>query len=132
MDVGDPNNWVRIMDLFGGNMVELKKVLTAYSYTDEETLDAIKQVHAGYGYIMCPHTAIAYLAVKKWKSDNPEDTSSAIFLSTAHPCKFPDVFPEEIYQEIEIPPQVKDLEDKMQIRISLGNDFESFKRYLLG
>ena len=132
MDVGDPSNWVRIMDLFDGNMVELKKVLTAYSYTDEETLDAIKQVHAYHGYIMCPHTAIAYLAVKKWKSDNPEDTSSAIFLSTAHPCKFPDVFPEEIAKEIEIPPQVRDLEDKMQIRISLQNDFESFKSYLLG
>jgi threonine synthase len=132
MDVGDPSNWVRIMDLFDGNMVELKKVLTAYSYTDEETLDAIKQVHAYHGYIMCPHTAIAYLGVKNWKSDNPEDTSSAVFLSTAHPCKFPDVFPEEIAEEIEIPPQVRDLEDKMQIRISLQNDFESLKRYLLG
>jgi threonine synthase len=120
------------MDLFAGNMVELKKVLTAYSYTDEETLDAIQELYAKQEYIMCPHTAIAYLAVKKWMEDHPSDPSTAVFLSTAHPCKFPDVFPEEIAQKIDIPLQVKDLEDKIQIRISLGNDFDSFKRYLLG
>jgi threonine synthase len=63
--------------------------------------------------------------------DHTQDNSTAVFLATAHPCKFPDVFPDEIAQEIEIPVQVSDLQDKIQIRISLENDFESFKRYLL-
>jgi len=132
MDVGDPSNWVRIMDLFGGNREELKKVLTGYSYNDKETLDAIKQVHADHGYIMCPHTAIAWLALKQWMNDHPSEEVAGVFLSTAHPCKFPDIFPEEIAREIEIPAQVKELEEKIQVVVSLGNDFESFKKYLLG
>ena len=132
MDVGDPSNWVRIMDLFGGNREELKKVLTGYRYTDEETLDAIMQVHADQGYIMCPHTAIAWLALKQWMNDHPSDEAVGVFLSTAHPCKFPDIFPEEIAQEIVIPAQVNELEEKIRVFVSLGNDFESFKKYLLG
>ena len=132
MDVGDPSNWVRIMDLFGGNREELKRVLTGYSYTDEETLDAIKQVHADHGYIMCPHTAIAWLALKQWMNDHPSEEAAGVFLSTAHPCKFPDIFPEEISSEIIIPAQVKELEKKIRVFVSLGNDFESFKKYLLG
>lgn len=132
MDVGNPSNWVRIMDLFDDDIDALKKILTAYSFTDQETLNAIKELYQQQKYIMCPHTAIAYLAVKKWKNEHPTDISDAIFLSTAHPCKFPDVFPKEIAENIEIPPQLSELEDKMQIRVSLGNDFESFKRYLLG
>jgi len=132
MDVGNPSNWVRIMDLFDGNIDALKNILTGYSFTDQETLEAIQELYEEQNYVMCPHTAIAYLAVQKWKIENPADTSDAIFLSTAHPCKFPDVFPKEIAEKIEIPSQVSELEDKMQIRISLGNDFESFKRYLLG
>lgn len=131
MDVGDPSNWVRIMDLFEGNREELKKVLTAYSYNDEETLDAIKRVHADYGYIMCPHTAIAWLALKQWMNDHPSEQASGVFLSTAHPCKFPDIFPAEIAKKIDIPAQVKELEEKIQVVVSLGNDFDAFKAYLL-
>jgi threonine synthase len=131
MDVGNPSNWIRIMDLFDGNVEALKKILTAYSFTDQETLNAIQELYEEQNYVMCPHTAIAYLAVKKWMIDHTQDNSTAVFLATAHPCKFPDVFPDEIAQEIEIPVQVSDLEDKIQIRISLENDFESFKRYLL-
>lgn len=131
MDVGDPSNWVRIMDLFDASIDALKNILTACSFTDQDTLDAIQELYEDQKYIMCPHTAIAYLAVKKWKTEHPEDYSSAVFLATAHPCKFPDVFPDVIAKEIEIPAQVSDLQDRIQIRISLENDFESFKRYLL-
>ena len=131
MDVGDPSNWVRIMDLFEGNREGLKKVLTAYSYNDEETLDAIKQVHAEYGYIMCPHTAIAWLALKQWMNEHPDEKATGVFLSTAHPCKFPDIFPAEIAKKIDIPGQVKELEGKEKMAICLGNDFDAFKAYLL-
>lgn len=132
MDVGDPSNWVRIMDLFEGNSDELKKVLSAYSFTDKETLDAIKQVHLDHGYIMCPHTAIAWLALKQWMNDHPAEEAAGVFLSTAHPCKFPEIFPEEIAAEIDVPSQVKELEGKERVVVSLGKDFESFKAFLLG
>lgn len=132
MDVGDPSNWVRIMDLFHGDTAELKKVLSAYSFTDEETLQAIKQVHQDHGYIMCPHTAIAWLALKQWMNDHPDEEAAGVFLSTAHPCKFPEIFPDDISEKIDVPLQVKELEGKKRLVVSLGKDFESFKAYLMG
>jgi len=132
MDVGDPSNWVRIMDMFGGDRNLLKKVITAYSYSDGETLEAIQQVHTEHGYIMCPHTAIAWLALKSWMTQHPSDDVAGVFLSTAHPCKFPDIFPPDIAAEIDIPVQVKDLEGKERLSSSLGDDFEGFKAFLLG
>ena len=131
MDVGDPSNWVRIMDLFGKNADDLKKVVSAYSFNDQETLSAIEQVYAESKYIMCPHTAIAWMALKKWMKDHPEENAKGVFLSTAHPCKFPDIFPAAIASEIDIPAQVQELEGRDKLAVSLGKDFTGFKNYLL-
>ncbi len=132
MDVGDPSNWVRIMDLFHGDRAELKKLLTAYTFTDEETLIAIENVYSGLEYIMCPHTAIAWLASMKWLKEHPDENAELVFLSTAHPCKFPDIFSENIALKIDVPSQVKELEGRDKLAITLGKDFGGFKRYLLG
>jgi threonine synthase len=132
MDVGDPSNWVRIMDLFKGNSAELKKILTAYTFTDQETLEAIQQVYNDHQYVMCPHTAIAWLAAKKWLKDCPEETAELVFLSTAHPCKFPEIFPSQIASQISVPAQVRELEGREKFSVTLGKDFEGFKGYLLG
>lgn len=132
MDVGDPSNWVRIMDMFGGDRSSLKNLLSAYSFNDEETLEAIKLVHKEHGYIMCPHTAIAWMALKNWMNEHPAGDVAGVFLSTAHPCKFPEIFPPDIAVEIDIPEQVKELEGKERLSASLANDFEGFKAYLLG
>ena len=131
MDVGAPSNWVRIMDLFNQDVDALKQVVTAYRFTDEETLAGIKAIDHKFNYVACPHTAIAYLAVEKYRNENPADERAAVFLSTAHACKFPDIFPEEIATKIEIPEQVTDLESKPKQADQLGVDFEGFKAYLL-
>jgi len=131
MDVGAPSNWVRIMDMFNQDVDTLKKVVTAYRFTDEETLAGIKSIDHQFNYVACPHTAIAYLAVEKYRTENPADESAAVFLSTAHACKFPDIFPEEIAAKIEIPEQVTALESKPKQADQLGADFEGFKAYLL-
>ena len=132
MDVGNPSNWVRIMDLFNEDPSELVKLITAYSFTDEETLRAIKHIYKAYNYVACPHTAIAWLGTQKWQGDHPDDDAATIFLATAHPCKFPDIFPDEILKSIVIPEQVKELEGKPKKADRLGADFASFKNYLLG
>jgi len=131
MDVGDPSNWVRIMNLFEGDRAEMKKILTAYTYNDVETIEAINKVYEDHQYIMCPHTAIAWLALKQWTTDNPDDNVIGVLLSTAHPCKFPDIFPEHIAEKINVPSQVLGLEGKEKLAVSLGRDFEGFKEYLL-
>ncbi|GAA4782802.1 threonine synthase [Olivibacter ginsenosidimutans] len=130
MDVGNPSNWVRILDLFGNDTSSLKKKITAYTYTDEDTQEAIDQLYNRYNYIACPHTAIAYLATEAYRAHHPESYTS-VFLSTAHPCKFPDVFRDEKLAAIAIPEQVKALADKVSQKERLGTDYPAFKAWLL-
>jgi len=131
MDVGNPSNWVRIADMFKDNMDELKSIITGFSYDDEETLTAIKAVDKDYNYVVCPHTAIAWQALKDWKKLHADSEASGVFLSTAHPCKFPDVFPDNIAEKINVPEQVQALHEKQKHSVILSTDFEEFKDYLL-
>jgi len=131
MDVGDPSNWVRIQDMFKTDPQQLKELVSGFSYTDEEDVEAIEKIYSNYHYIACPHTAIAWQALKDWQQDQPTGRVSGVFLSTAHPCKFPDVLPKHISRQIVIPEQVKTLEGKNKHAAALGTDFESFKTYLL-
>ena len=132
MDVGAPSNWIRIMDLFNQDVNKLKEVVTSYRFNDEETLAGIKDIHAKFNYVACPHTAIAYLAIEKYRQENPADNSAAVFLSTAHACKFPDIFPSDIAAKINIPAQVTALESLPKHADQLEADFDGFKNYLLG
>jgi threonine synthase len=131
MDVGDPSNWVRIADLFKDDMSALKNLVTGYSYDDEQTIAAIKFIFDNYNYVACPHTAIAWQALRDWQQDNFKQNVAGVFLSTAHPCKFPDVYPESISGKIEVPEQVKALTKKDKHLVALGKDFEGFKECLL-
>jgi len=131
MDVGNPSNWVRIADLFKDDADALKKLVSGYSFNDEETLDAVKFINDNYNYVACPHTAIAWQALRDYQQDNLKADTAGVFLSTAHPCKFPDVFPGSIAAKIDTPQQVAELHSKEKRAVSLGKDFEGFKRYLL-
>ncbi|WP_342330412.1 threonine synthase [Pedobacter sp. FW305-3-2-15-E-R2A2] len=130
MDVGAPSNWVRIMDLFNQDKVVLQEVLKSYSYTDEETLKGIHSIYDQFGYIACPHTAIAWLALEDYKKENPQENAAGVFLSTAHACKFPDVFSEEMSSKIQIPAQVQELTAKLKHAEKMDTVYESFKNYL--
>jgi len=131
MDVGDPSNWVRIADLFKEDMDIFKDLVSGYKYDDEQTLDAIKFINDNYNYVACPHTAIAWQALRDYQQDNYRRDTAGVFLSTAHPCKFPDVFPESIADKVDVPEQVKELSEKDKQVTALGKDFEGFKAYLL-
>jgi threonine synthase len=131
MDVGNPSNWARIADLFKEDASELNGIITGYSYDDEQTKEAIQQVFDEYNYVVCPHTAIAWKALKEWESETTPGDVTGVFLSTAHPCKFPDAFPAQIAAAIKVPESVKELEGKQKQAVALGKDFEGFKAYLL-
>jgi len=130
MDVGAPSNWVRIMNLFNNDRAEVLKIVSSFRYTDEDTLQAIKDIDANYNYVACPHTAIAWLALKAYQNESVEG-ATGVFLSTAHACKFPDIFPEEIAAKIEIPEQVDALLLKKIKATEMAADFDKFKAYLL-
>ena len=86
MDVGDPSNFVRILEIFKNDDAKLKEVLSSYSFTDIETQNAMKQIKEKYHYIADPHGAVGYLGLKKELINYPN--AIGFFLETAHPIKF--------------------------------------------
>ena len=130
MDVGNPSNWVRIQDMFHNNLEELRAIISSYTYNDEETVKAMAELYERYKYIACPHTAIAYLASNQYRQDKPGEYAS-VFLSTAHPCKFPDAISEDVFAKIELPKGAEDLAGKPKLATEIPVDYEVFKSYLL-
>ncbi|SEA86370.1 threonine synthase [Pedobacter hartonius] len=131
MDVGAPSNWIRIMELFKQDTLKLKELVKSYRYTDAETVQAITDIYEQFNYVACPHTAIAWLAVQAYKTGYPSAEETFVFLSTAHACKFPDVFPEEIAAKIDVPAQLEELKKRAQSAEHMGVDFDAFKAFLL-
>lgn len=131
MDVGAPSNWVRIMELFKQDQNKLKEMVKSYRYTDAETVKAISEIHGQFNYVACPHTAIAWLAVQDYAAQYPSEADTFVFLSTAHACKFPDIFTAEIAAQIDSPEQLEELKKRDKSATSMDVDFEAFKSFLL-
>jgi threonine synthase len=132
MDVGNPSNFVRVLDMFDNDLDKLKTKLSGFSYTDEEIKSAINYVYNTHSYVVCPHTATGCLAVTSDKLINPDHEKTAyIILATAHPCKFPDVF-KELRIRFDEPEQVASLYKKEKKSLEMRNNFEDFKEYLMG
>lgn len=132
MDVSNPSNWMRIMDLLGERPKEIEKLLVSFSFSDEQTLGGIEEIYRRYKYIACPHTAIAWLAVQAYKRNIPKKNETFVFLSTAHPCKFPKVFPKNIREEIDEPERIKTFFNQRKNKVELPNSFSNLKSFLLG
>jgi len=87
MDVGNPSNFVRILEIFHHQFPELKSKLSSYSISDKETMKTIAEVYQKENYILDPHGAVGYLSLQRYLNDNPNE--KGIFLETAHPVMFP-------------------------------------------
>lgn len=130
MDVGNPSNWVRIQDMFHQRLDELRSMISSYTYDDDQTVKGMEELYERHQYIACPHTAIAYLAAKQYQHDVP-GTYASLFLSTAHPCKFPDAIPEDVFSKIQLPAGAEALAGKPKLATALGVDYSAFKQYLI-
>jgi threonine synthase len=127
MDVGDPSNFVRILEIYKNDDAELKKHLTSYSFTDEETREAMKSIKDNSNYIADPHGAVGYLGLKKYFKKHK---GQGVFLETAHPVKFLDVVEPVINQTIEFPIQIKEVIDKKKVSIGIST-YKELKEFLL-
>ncbi|MCU0429061.1 MAG: threonine synthase [Cytophagaceae bacterium] len=130
MDVGNPSNFARIQDLYDGDLEKTKAHISGYSFNDAQTREAMRSVYRQSGYIMCPHTAVAYLGLKQYQSENPTAVNG-VFLATAHPAKFVDIVEETIESRIQIPVKLQEAMNKPKQSIPLANKFEDLKNYLL-
>jgi threonine synthase len=127
MDVGDPSNFVRIRHLFDNDFERLSQNLSSYTFTDDETKEAMKSIFKESKYITDPHGAVGYLGLKKYLSKNPN--TCGIFLETAHPVKFLDVVEETIHEKLDLPPQIEKVMGKEKKSIPIKT-YEELKGFL--
>jgi threonine synthase len=129
MDVGNPSNFVRMLDLFHHDFDSLAKDIVGYAFTDEETRSAMRHVYEKNQYIMDPHGAVAYLGLKKFLRESTTNTIG-IFAETAHPAKFKEVVEETLTTSIEIPSELQKFLLQKKKSVALKNSFEKFKNFL--
>jgi threonine synthase len=128
MDVGNPSNFVRILEIMQHNFASLTDALSSYSYDDTATEQTIARVYQQYDYTLDPHGAVAYLAAEAYTKGTDK---KALILETAHPVKFPEVVERAIHKKIEIPASVQFLLDKQKVAIPMQANFEAFKAWML-
>jgi threonine synthase len=134
MDVGDPNNIVRLFDFLGSTAAEMQKALSGYAFDDERTLETMSRVYAESGYILDPHGAVGLLGLEAYRAEqeNPaEKFSIGIVLETAHPAKFTETVKKAIGREIEIPQSLQSCIGKEKFARPMAADYSSFKEFLL-
>ena len=126
MDVGDPSNFVRIKEIYKNNFDKLKTNLSSYSFTDNETKSAMKEIKQHFNYVADPHGAVGYLGCQAYLKVNPN--SHCVFLETAHPTKFLDVVEEVIKKKQALPKQIQSVMGKVKksIKIKTYNELNSF------
>src|SRR5690606_38875221 len=105
MDVGDPSNFVRILQLFDQHFPSLKNLISSETISDEATKQIISEVYGRHQYLLDPHGAVGYLALKNYLQNHPGQ--QGIFLETAHPVKFYDVVEPVINQKIPLPAEIE-------------------------
>jgi threonine synthase len=128
MDVGNPSNFIRIQEIYKSDFSALKSNLSGFSFTDEETREAMKEIYTKYTYVADPHGAVGYLGCKSYLKQNP--SAHCVFLETAHPTKFLDVVEETIKKSIPLPKQIEAIMDKDKSSIKIAS-YNELKEYLL-
>ena len=129
MDVGNPSNMDRIMDMYG-SIDKLRYDVSSWSFNEEETLNMIDHIYQKNGYLMDPHTSVALLGILKYKKKYFEKFNQ-IFLGTAHPGKFSDVVNPIINDSVKLPERLQKVLSLEKKSILLNNDYDEFYDYLL-
>src|SRR5215207_7985005 len=129
MDVSQPSNFIRILELFGGVLEKLKTKLSASTTNDVQTKATIKKVYEDYGYVLDPHSAVAFHALENFLSTNPAE--KGMIISTAHPAKFPEIVEEETGEKTIYPTAVKELMYKPVHKIQMEAGYLKLKEFLL-
>jgi threonine synthase len=129
MDVGNPSNFVRILEIFHHRLPSLKKMLTGYSISDVETINTIRDLYIQYHYLADPHGAVGWLALDRYLADHPGD--KGLFLETAHPVKFYDVVEPIIGTKIPLPVSIAGLLNKQKKSLKMAPRYKELKAFLL-
>ena len=127
MDVGDPSNFARVLDLFGHSHEAICADISGATYTDEQICDTIRQTFARTGYLLDPHGACGYRAL----AEGLRPGETGVFLETAHPAKFLDTVQAVVGQPVEVPAKLQAFMQGVKQSVPMTKDFASFKAYLM-
>ncbi len=127
MDVGDPSNFARVLDLYGDSWEAIKGEISGCSYNDEQIAETVAATYKQTGYLLDPHGACGYKALEEYLQ--PGETG--VFLETAHPAKFLETVEDIIGEKVEIPQKLQEFMKGTKQSIELGKDFAGFKGYLM-
>ena len=135
MDVGDPSNFARILNLYSGNGAlspaethqRITSLISGATYSDEQIADTMRQCYKETGYILDPHGACGYQALK----DGLKPGEVGVFCETAHPAKFKEKVDSILGTDIEIPNRLAAFMKGQKQSVAMSKDFKDFKEYLM-
>jgi threonine synthase len=130
MDVGNPNNFPRLLDLCRNRLEYVQREIWGHGATDEETLNEMKAVYQRYGYIADPHTAVGLLGWEAYKREHPEP-SQGLVLATAHPAKFAEVVAKAIGVAPPLPDRLAAYLKRKKLSLPISSAYDDFKQFLL-
>lgn len=131
MDVGDPSNFARIMDLFSvykDPYEKIRELISCHRFLDEDITFVMKRVYNATGYVLDPHGACGYQGLVESALTKEE---TGLFLETAHPAKFKSIVDRVLGIDLEIPNKLKAFMSGKKQSVNLGRDFDGFKQYLM-
>ena len=128
MDVGDPSNFARVIELYGNSHAAIKAEISGTTYTDEQIRETVKQTYVETGYLLDPHGACGYRAL----AEGLQPGEVGVFLETAHPAKFLDTVEGIIGDKVEIPAKLQAFMQGTKQSVPMTKEFADFKQYLLG
>lgn len=127
MDVGDPSNFVRILDLYRNNHQTITRDITGTTYTDDQIRDTLLSVYQATGYLLDPHGAVGYRALTELLKED----ETGIFLETAHPAKFTGTVEEIVGKgNVPMPQRLQNFMKGEKLSIEFPADYKSFRGYL--
>jgi threonine synthase len=127
MDVGDPSNFARVVDLYHHSHSEIVADISGATYTDDDIRQTVKETWQKHHYLLDPHGACGYRAL----SEGLKAGEAGFFIETAHPAKFLQTIEPIIGEKVEIPQRLQAFMAGTKQSVLLSSSFEDFKRFLL-
>ena len=128
MDVGAPSNFERMQSLYGGKVEAMRHDVVGFAYDDDRVTSEIGRVYREHGYLLDPHSAIAWLALQEQLKQDRE--AYGVFLSTAHPAKFPEVVEPAIGRRLELPKVLADAIARPRHSVSMAAQYGELEAFL--